>query len=161
MVDSSFFRKQYDYISILIPALPRPTEHELRAGLPWLREENAIERDVSPVHPVTLELVTIVALGEVSPINTLEYESRIAPRLHLCLGYQHGVWLVEHQEEFPEFVDFFLNHYVDLPGLAVIDADGNRALPFLCREGSRRCQLAWYRSGGGLHAMGLLAFAAA
>ena len=135
----SFFRPTEDLgdTVIPIPALPRPTLTELRSKFPWIREENGIERDDSPTEAVVLSLGTVLTPSE-KQIGGKEYEGR---RLGLagCLGYQHGLWLVEHQDEYPAFEALLGQVYIDLTGLVVVRADGGRYFPCLGQYGER-----WY-----------------
>jgi hypothetical protein len=133
----TFFRETGE-LSITIPALPRPTFAELRSKHDWIRKENGIERDTSPTEAVTLKLATVLRESEGS-INGPEYEKRIAQKLDIILGYQQAVWLVEHQDEFPEFMALLGKVYIDFTGLVVVNANGNRHFPYLSQDGKR-----WY-----------------
>ncbi len=130
-----FFRETGE-LTIQIPALARPTLEQLQEKYSWIREENGIERDTSPIEAVTLKLGTVLHPDE-EKINGTEYEKRIAPKLSICLGYQQVLWLVEHQEEFPEFMALLGKAYIDFPGLVVVSAHGDRRFPCLNRDGER------------------------
>lgn len=132
-----FFRATGE-VTIRIPALPRPTLAELREKYSWIREENGIKRDTSPIEAVTLKLGTVLGIDE-KQIAGSEYERRIAPKLDICLGYQHACWLVEHQDEFPELKALLGKVYIDFLGLVVVYAYGHRYFPSLSRHGER-----WY-----------------
>ena len=69
---------------IQVPALPRLTLEELKARYSWIER---IERDDSPVCPVTLRLATVLKSGEDS-INGATYERRLVPRRSMLLGLQ-------------------------------------------------------------------------
>ncbi len=137
-------------LNISIPALPRPTLKELQAKWPWIQ---SIESDRSPEEATTLELDTVLNEGE-SYISGSEYESRIKDIP--VLGYQQGIWLVEHQDEFPEFKKLAGKIYIDLPGLIVPDGDGYRRFPCLNGDGER-WGLFWGWVGRGLDSRGRLA----
>ncbi len=132
-----FFRETGEFM-IQILALPRPTPKQLREKFSWIHKENAIERDTSFIGAVTLKLGTVLRPAE-KPIDGIEYERRIASKLDICLGYQHAVWLVEHQDEFPEFKILLGKIYIDFVGLVVVGADGDRNFPYLSQNGER-----WY-----------------
>jgi hypothetical protein len=105
------------------------------ASFDWVK---SIERDTSPVEAVTLRLFTILREGETS-VGGAECERRIAGKLNIILGYQQAVWLVEHQDEFPEFMAMLGKIYIDFSGLVVVNSYGSRSFPFLDRSGER-----WY-----------------
>jgi len=130
--------RETNEVSITIPALARPTLPELRLKHDWIREKDGIERDTSPTGAVTLKLATVLREGEGS-INGSKCEERIAGKLDIVLGYQQAVWLVEHQDEFPEFMALLGKIYIDFTGLVVVDAYGDRSYPCLLRRGER-----WY-----------------
>ena len=142
-------------LTIQIPALARPTPEQLRKKYSWIKEENGIERDTSPAEAITLKLGTVLRPDE-KKINGGEYEKRIAPKLNLTLGYQHALWLVEHQDEFPEFMALLGKIYIDFPGLIVVRADGRRDFPYL-RDDGRRWYLVWYWVGHGFNRVGRFA----
>lgn len=126
-------------LTIQIPALVRPTAEQLQEKYSWICKENGIERDTSPTEEaVTLKLGTVLCADE-ERISGSEYERRIAPRLNISLGYQQAMWLVEHQDKFPEFMALLGKVYIDFPGLIVVHADGIRRFPYLGRGGER-----WY-----------------
>ena len=134
MID--FFRETGEF-TVTIPALARPALAQLQEfGI------KKIERDISPTKAVTLKLGTVLRPDE-ERINGAEYERRIAPMLDTCLGYQQAAWLVEHQDESPEFTALLGKVYIDFPGLVVADADGHRHFPYLVRRGKR-----WFLSWG-------------
>ncbi|HUX35974.1 MAG TPA: hypothetical protein VMV71_02990 [Candidatus Paceibacterota bacterium] len=151
---SDFFRETGE-LTIQISALARPTLGQLREKYSWIKEEGGIERDTSPTEAITIKLGTVLRPDE-ERVNGAEYEKRIAPKLNLGLGYQHALWLVEHQEEFPEFMALLGKVYIDFPGLVVVDADGNRSFPFLLENGGR-WSLRWRWIVDGLDRGGRLA----
>ncbi len=126
-------------LPISIPALPRPTLEELQKNFSWIK---SIERDASPTEAITLNLATVLRLSE-DRISGEEYEKRIAPKLNLILGYQQAIWLVEHQDELPEFIKLIGKIYVDFSGLVVVSEGGRRGIPYLSRLG-RRWDLDWH-----------------
>lgn len=130
-------------VSIQIPALARPTPDHLIGR---------IARDTSPSHAVTLKLGTILGPKE-EHIDGAEYERRIMLKPDMSLGYQHAHWLMEHQHEYPEFMDILGKFYIDFPGLVIVHSDGRRGSPYLYESGERwnlerRCvPSAFYRYG--------------
>ncbi len=86
-------------ISISIPALKRPTLKQLQEKWSWIK---TIERDSSTEEPLVLKLATV--LSDKNSIDGKEYERRIALSLSRLLGYQHLEWLIEHQDEYPDFM---------------------------------------------------------
>ena len=107
----SFFR-DIGGIVIELPALQRPTLEELRAKTPWIY---AIEQDISPVEMSFLRLGTVLREDEQYPIKGDEYKRRITSTSKTFFGYQHALWLVERQDEFPECVEIFKKVYEDEP----------------------------------------------
>ncbi len=135
-----YFRESGE-LRIEIPALPRPTLGELQKKYDFIR---SIESDDSPTEPVTLVLGTVLHSGE-SSINGTEYEYRLKS-IGGKFGYQQGIWLVEHQDELPEFKKLCGEVYIDLPGLIVLGGDGRRSFPCL-REYGGRWNLNWFWLG--------------
>ena len=128
-------------VSILIPALPRPTLAELQAKFPWIK---SIEADTSPTEAVTLKFATVLRPEETNAINGAEYERRLTPKFDgTILGYQQAIWLVEHQNEFPELKPFLGKIYIDFTALIVVGADGGRFYPCLLQD-DERWDLDWY-----------------
>gem|GEM_PF-2012653 len=149
--DSGFLRNTGE-LTIRIPVLKRPTLAELQAKYPGIGIAS-IERDCSPMEKVTMNLATVLRIGETAAINGAEYERRLASCLNDSLGFQQLEWLVEHQDEFPVFMALLGKIYVDGPGIVVTDANGSRRSPYLS-EGGRRWKLRWHWigydfSGGG------------
>ncbi|MDP3725195.1 MAG: hypothetical protein Q8R20_01855 [Nanoarchaeota archaeon] len=138
--------REIEELSIEIPALARPTLKELRALCPWIR---SIEYDVSPTEVVTLRLGTFLRSGE-ERISHEKYEQRCKPHLASCLGHQHAAWLVEHQDEFPEFMALLGKVYVDFPGIVVLGVGGSRFLACLGQDG-KHWGLSWRWTGDGLY----------
>ena len=134
VASENYFRETAE-LSIQIPALVRPTLKQLQSKYSWIK---SIERDSSPTDAVTLKPATVLRGNEKS-INGGEYEKRIAGKLDIILGYQQAVWLIEHQDEFPEFMALFGKVYIDFAGLVVVNANGNRNYPYLNQNGKR-----WY-----------------
>ena len=136
--------------SITIPALAQPTLDTLRSKYSFIK---SIERDTSPVEAVILNLGTVLTTDENS-ISGSKYESRIMPLP--TLGYQQATWLVEHQDEFPEFMTLLGKVYIDFPGLVVLSADGDRDIPCLGQDG-RRWGLVWHWIGRAFNRRGRVA----
>jgi hypothetical protein len=132
---SEFFRYTGE-ATIQIPAQPRPTLKQLQKAFDWIK---SVERDTSPTEAVTMKLATVLPIGDTKSISGSEYEKRIAGKQNIFLGYQQAVWLVEHQDEFPEFMKLLGKIYIDFSGLIVVSADGDRHIPCLYQDGQR-----WY-----------------
>lgn len=125
-------------VAISIPALPRPTLAELRKKYPWIREEKGIERDTSPIEASILQLGTVLENNKNEDyIDGVEYWRRLKSMRGL-MGYQHALWLLEHQDEYPPDL-FGENISIDFPGLIVVGSDDCRNFPFLvgARNGKR------------------------
>ncbi|MCR4328666.1 MAG: hypothetical protein NUV53_04110 [Patescibacteria group bacterium] len=123
----NFFRDTEEIaIQIPLPPIPCPTLPQLRKKFSWIKESDGIEYDISSMEPTTLKLGTVLMLNETEGIKGVEYEWRLTPNIHLCLGYQHAVWLAEHQDEFPSLVQFLGKIYIDFPGIVVVSAEGDR-----------------------------------
>jgi hypothetical protein len=140
-------------LTLQIPAQARPTLEQLKSKWSWIE---SIERDTSPIEAVTLKLGTIL-LGNEKSVNGQKYEERIAPKLDIILGFQQAVWLVEHQDEFPEFMALLGKVYIDFTGLIVVYSNGDRDYPYLIQHGKRWC-LGWRWVGGGFRSSGRIAF---
>jgi len=147
----NFFRLVED-LSILIPSLPRPTLEELQSKFDWIKK---IERDASPTGAVQLRLGTVLGSDE-EAISGKEYERRRVPLAGHLHGYQQLVWLVEHQDEHPNFKALPGQIYIDGPGLIVVGADGRRRFPYL-RQGDERWDLRWGWTGSKLDRYGRVA----
>ena len=133
-----------------LPALARPTLGALRSNFDWIKK---IEGDGSPTEVTTLRLGTLLRANEDS-IDGQEYERR---RVSLpTLGYQHAVWLVAHQDEFPALMALLGKVYIDFPGLVVVNVDGNRNFACLIRGGGR-WGLGWDWAGSSLSSDGRVA----
>ena len=120
-------------LAIRIPALARPALADVQKQFPWIK---SIQEDQSPAGAVTLKLASVLESSEVS-ISSEEYEQRLAPRQQEALGFQQALWLVEHQDEFPEFMALAGKIYIDFPGLVMVDGINGRDFAFLVRHGSR------------------------
>ncbi len=117
-------------LTIEIPALPRPTLAELQVVF-FTSRIKSIERDTSPIEPITLKLGTVFRPDE-ERIDGKEYERRLASNLDILLGYQHAIWLVEHQSEFPDFMAILdKKSSIGFPGLVAVDARDGRGFPCL------------------------------
>lgn len=122
-------------LTIEIPALPRPTEKEMKDKF-GIR---SIERDDSPTEAAVFTLGTVLRTNE-EFIEGKEYERRLPKN---GFGYQHLVWLVEHQDENPSFKALLGKVYIDGTGIVVVDSYGYRYVPCLDR-GGRRFGLYWH-----------------
>lgn len=119
-------------LSIPIPALPRPTLQEVKSKFSWAK---LIGRDNSPTDKIFLNLATILRPGEYS-LDGEEYEGRVR---HLCQipGYQHAVWLVENQDDFPKFMNLPGGIVIDFPSIVIVDEDNGRNIPYLIKTNNR------------------------
>ncbi len=144
MQTGDFLRNTGEF-TVTIPALPRPTKKQLQAKYPGIGIAS-IERDCSPTEALTMNLATVLRIGETAAINGAEYERRLASRLNDSLGFQQLEWLVEHQDEFPVFMALLGKIYVDGPGIVVTDANGYRHIPYLSGDG-QRWKLYWHWIG--------------
>ncbi len=114
-----------------IPALLIPTIDELRGRFSFIK---SIHADRSVREATTLHLGTVLRPGE-EQIDGVEYERR---RVGLpMLSAQHGLWLEEHQEEFPAFMALRGKVYIDLPGLEIVSTVGGRGFACLDDDGTR------------------------
>ena len=128
-----YFRETGE-ISIQLPALKRPTLEQLQSKYDWIK---SVERDTSTEAPVTMVFATVLVPDDGNSISGKEYEKRIALKHDSLLGLQHRDYLLEHQDEFPEFKPFLGKAYIDFPGIVVVDRDGNRYVPCCIQYGSR------------------------
>ncbi|MBI2888558.1 MAG: hypothetical protein HYY10_01405 [Candidatus Liptonbacteria bacterium] len=131
-----------DELTIQIPGLPRPTLEELREKFPGIKVEGGIERDGSLIKAGMFKLGTVLLPDEMEEQRTISgraFESRIVAKRDALYGYQHGVWIVEHQDEFPALKLLLGKVYILLPGLVVVGGGGYRCVFCLGRGGKR-----WY-----------------
>src|SRR4029077_13147853 len=129
-----------EILNVKIPVLKRPTLKELQSKFPWIK---SIERDTSPTKACVFNPITVLREGETN-IFGKEYEKclNVSERTEMgepLLGYQQAVWLVEHQDEFPEFMALLGKVYIDFAGLVVVDVHGDWDFPYLNHRGGR-----WY-----------------
>lgn len=119
---------------IQLPALKRPTRKAIQKKLPWVK---SIERDISTAKKVEVEFVSVLQ-GSESYISYPVYESRLKDA-HTSLGFQHALWIEEHQDEFPELKTLRESGiwYIDFTGMLAVDDDGDRNFPSLGRVGLR------------------------
>lgn len=118
---------------ITIPALKRISLKELQEKYFWIKK---IERDVSTEEPVTLDILKLrnQATGK-------ELES-----VGSNLGFQHMLWLLDHQDEFPELLTQAKKEdwwYLLFPATIVVLEGGSRGVPCLGQGGARWCG-DWY-----------------
>jgi hypothetical protein len=149
------FLRDTGELSIPIPALPRPTLYELRNKYPQIEAKGGIERDDSPTTAVTLKLGSVLIPGEEENVDGMIYEQRllIPRRRGLLLGHQQAIWVMEHQQEFPELIQLLGKIYIDFPGLIVVRSDGSRDV-FCLRSFGKRWYLGWrwLQDNAGSHA---------
>ncbi|MGC9603348.1 MAG: hypothetical protein ABSF47_02660 [Minisyncoccia bacterium] len=124
-------------LSIPIPALSRPNLEELQEFSSLV---HYVKRDTSPTEAVVLNIATVLRSDE-DQINGREYETRINTKSKLILGYQHAIWLAEHQGEFPELMKLLGKSNIDFPGL-VVDVTGDLRVPCLSKL-NERWSLRW------------------
>ncbi|MDP3948462.1 MAG: hypothetical protein Q8Q17_00760 [bacterium] len=134
-----------------MPALQKPTLEKLQAKFAWIY---SVEHDKSPIEKSFLGLGTVLREDEQYPIKGDEYRRRITSTSEAFFGYQHALWLVERQDELPEYVKIFKKVYEDEPvvysrpyvdflGFVVRDENDNRAVPHIGVAYSERLFLGW------------------
>jgi hypothetical protein len=148
-----YFRETGE-VSIQLPGLKRPTLKELQSKYDWIK---SIERDTSTEEAVTLVFFTVLVPSDGNSINGKEYEKRIALKHNSLLGFQHMMWLIEHQDEFPELKPLLGKIYIDFPGIVVVNRDGGRGIPYCGQDGSRWGGL-WGWLSGEFGSSGRIAF---
>lgn len=131
-----------------IPALKKIKE-DLQAKYPFIK---SIEKDESPTKAVDCNFISVLKNGE-SGINGEEYQKRVPKNV---LGLSQAVWLLEHQDKFPELKELLGKVYIDFPATIVVDARGYRDYPCLNRLG-KRWTLHWYWIGYGFDSRGRIA----
>lgn len=126
-------------VHVAIPALPQMTREEIQKVFPWkIREEKGIERDCAPTSAVTMILDTVMTDEDTGDyIAGSVYEQRLAAKLDIVLGLQQAIWLVEHQDEFPDLMALVGRIYIDCPGLVVVCGSGGRCIPYLGKQDGR------------------------
>ncbi len=80
--------------------------------------------------------------GDDDLIGCEEFERRVSQDRHKLLGYQQGIWIVKHQDEFPEMEKLQGKVNILLPGLIVVDNSKDRRMFFL-GSGGRGWWLSW------------------
>jgi hypothetical protein len=132
--------------SIPVPPLARPTLRDIQkygvTDIFW---------DDSPTEAIDLELATVLIDRE-THIGRWEYISRVTG-LRGLPGLQHGLWIIENQEEpsLAHLRNLRGKIYIDLRGfLARIGASESKRFPYLGGDAGR-WGLAW-DSTGGFHA---------
>lgn len=127
---------------IKLPALSKPTLKTLQKEWSWIK---SIESDNSTTELVEIEFTTVLKDGE-TYIEGSEYETRLKTRSDVVLGFQHALWLKEHQDEIPELKALREQGewYIDFPALVVVYVHGSRCVPFLT-YGGRQFVVHWSR----------------
>ena len=128
-------------LSILIPALPRPTLKELQK---INKEIVKIEQDKSPTEPVTLKLVTVLCDDKCDWRTADEdRQQRFASIQFTLLGYQQLKWLIENQDEYPDLKKFYIeNINIEFRGLTALTHIGSQIFPCSC-AGMLRLGITW------------------
>lgn len=137
---SALFRTTDSWLTLQIPALPKPTIGEIQKDYPWAK---SIVWDSSPTCPITLELGTVLRRGE-SSIDGLEYRERIFPVANWLLGYQHRKWLKACLAPASSFVaKYFEEGHIDFPGFCLRDEAGRENISCVGKNEAR-----WHRRFG-------------
>lgn len=110
--------------------------------------------DNSPMTEVVMVLETVFRDGERS-ITGSEYEDRLKS-VSGTLGLSQALWLIDHQDEFPEFMALLGKVYIYFPATIVVFGDDSRRVPFLDRCGAR-WHLGWRWLDGGFGSNGRVA----
>jgi hypothetical protein len=142
-------------LSIVFPALRRPTLAEI---VGYDRSITAIERDTSPVAPVTLKLANLLATGE-NYIDGGQYADRLARTQKVLLGYQHRQWLLKLQREHQDFMSLLGKVYVDFPGIVIVRNGRERCVP-ACIDSSDGWRADWDDLDSGFGEGGRIAISA-
>ena len=129
-----------DEFTVFIPALQHPTLDDIRQDFEYIEK---IERDTSITDAANLTCITVLQSDE-NNVRKSEYERRIAPWAIFGPGYQQAKWLVEHQDEFPDFMAKVGRVYLVFPGMVVVYAVGLRFFPMLISNEKRRWFLFWH-----------------
>lgn len=138
-------------IAIRIPALPRLTAKGILRRYNLLK---SVECDNSPEDEVVFNFATVLRENENSTPGQ-EYQTRLAS-VEGKLGISQAIWLVQHQDEFPELMAILGKVYVDFPATIAVDVDGNRGVPYLDQDGGRWC-VGWGWCGSGFDTRGRIA----
>ncbi len=141
-------------LRIKIPALPHPTLKEIQQKSSWIR---SISYDRSPTKAVTFNTGTILLPNE-DRVSRYEFENRMASsKPNLILGYQQAIWLIENQDELPEFKKLLCKIHIYFSGLAAIDDRDGLVVPCL-KELDERWSLFWGLYGDDFNQYERLAF---
>lgn len=151
LVDPPSYIRDTGEITLEIPALPRPTLEELkvidRPEITYFPKHppviNMIASDTSPVEAVTFKLGSALAPGE-EFIDDEDVDFRIGPNRDKLLGFQHAIWLVQHQDELPGLMALASKPInFKFPGIMTRKKEnGIRSYPFLRRRW-RGKQIRW------------------
>jgi hypothetical protein len=122
-------------LSLRIPALKRYTLEQLQEKYPGM--DIVSVEDTSTEEEVTLTLATVLVPDDEGSIDGEEYWKRVVTKLNALLGIQHRDWLIEHQDEFPEFMALLGKVWIDFLGTVVVSRGGFRSVPCATQHGSR------------------------
>ncbi len=103
-------------LTVTIPALPKPSIEEVRGRWSWI---DHIAIDASTTSEVTVDFsqtVVVDKIGEQYDLSGLKLVGN--------LGYQHGLWIMQHSEYWPRLLKFFANVSLVLKGQVLRNPDG-------------------------------------
>jgi len=142
-----------DEFTVAIPAIQRPTISDIRKDFEFIE---SIERDTSLTEASNLTCIKVIRPDE-NNVRKSEYERRVAPWAILGPGYQQAKWLVEHQDELPNFRAMVGRIYIAFPGMVASYGKGQRFYPLLISDEFRRWYLFWQWIFTGCHRLGRIA----
>lgn len=118
---------------IIIPALKPLSLKAIQNKWSWVK---SIERDTSVTKKVEVGFFSVLQ-GAETYISSTDYQERLKGRP--LLGFQHALWLQEHQDEFRELQELRASGvwYIDFPGTIVVGGGGGRCFPYLGNDGER------------------------
>lgn len=152
-------------LGIRIPALPKAGVRRL-----WIeeRDETNMYDELKEEGKVPEGAVTLVLGTVLSPEEEFITSQQLEGRMHKftwpfhkpLLSYQHALWLVEHQTEFPEFMALLGKVYIDFPGVyATYNSVHTHHLRLVQMESKWGCHWGSQLLYCGLHQLGRVAVA--
>lgn len=136
--------REVESLEIRIPAIPKMTAKQILEKYPFLR---SVLKDDSPESEVVLTLTTVLEKDE-DRISGNDYKVRLKS-VRGQLGLSQVVWLVEHQDEFPEFMALPPKICIDFPGTIAVDVQDLQDIPYLYQNNGRWLPR-WYWLGRNL-----------
>lgn len=122
-------------VAIKMPALSRLTVTKKIQSI----------HDISPIEPIIFRLGAS-SLPPYVTISGNEYERRMAASAS-SPGYQHALWLVEHQLELPDFMGLLGKICIRFPGSRAMFTDVPGVQYPIVYEGCNRWVIDWSHSG--------------